>query len=253
MVQFQTEEKKKRYKIQIVSYFIAILLCFSAFLLVIYMSFEKYDMTMVIQKVNVKTNAFKVVNMKDGLGNQFFIYSFAYVLQNEIEFPVYIDLEFYLECKNRSCISVDTCNNVKNPEKRQFGLCYYNISLPRATSQQIEKAKNSSLITDYQVLKNGLSSYNTPNIQYFSGYFENLGYYDFDKYRKYFLQEFTFLGNITGKCNEILELIKSTNSVALHVRRTDHKHHGTASVEYFINATNYINEHVKDPHYFIFF
>ncbi|HEY4494538.1 MAG TPA: alpha-1,2-fucosyltransferase [Candidatus Paceibacterota bacterium] len=58
---------------------------------------------------------------------------------------------------------------------------------------------------------------------------------------------------------KILEEIRKTNAVSLHVRRGDYTtdplaitYHGVCSPEYYKKAIAYIEEHVPSPHFFIF-
>jgi hypothetical protein len=55
------------------------------------------------------------------------------------------------------------------------------------------------------------------------------------------------------------DLIKSTESVSLHVRRADYvqdaltnKTHGTCDQDYYNDCVNYIGAHVSSPHFYIF-
>ncbi len=57
---------------------------------------------------------------------------------------------------------------------------------------------------------------------------------------------------------EIENLIKSVNSVSLHIRRTDFKNtksnttHGICSLEYYGEAVKFISNKLVDPHFFVF-
>ena len=58
---------------------------------------------------------------------------------------------------------------------------------------------------------------------------------------------------------EIIEKIKNSNSVSIHIRRGDYlskewisSHSVIKSLAYYENAINYIESHIANPHYFIF-
>lgn len=90
-----------------------------------------------------------------------------------------------------------------------------------------------------------------------------VGYWQSEKYfktiREHLLKDFSVKSAINKENQDILNLINSTNSVSLHVRRGDYLTnpsastlHGTCTVEYYNNAIQYIARSVENPHFFLF-
>lgn len=91
---------------------------------------------------------------------------------------------------------------------------------------------------------------------YIFGYFQTEKY--FKHLRKELLEDFTLKTPLNEENVKMLTKIKSTNSVSIHVRRTDyllqHKKiaYDLSDSDYFPKAIAYIGERVKNPHFFIF-
>jgi len=69
-------------------------------------------------------------------------------------------------------------------------------------------------------------------------------------------QDFQIKDNLlNGEIVAYLEKIKSTNSVAVHIRRGDYlnlESHNVCNAAYYANAIEYMDTHLDDPHYFLF-
>ena len=70
---------------------------------------------------------------------------------------------------------------------------------------------------------------------------------------------FSFSDDLTEEVSSILEHIKSTNSVAIHIRRGDFmseinfaRFGSVCTLDYFQNAIKLVEEKVENPHYFLF-
>ena len=70
---------------------------------------------------------------------------------------------------------------------------------------------------------------------------------------------FSFKKELSGKASELAKQIKSSNSVSLHVRRSDYvnfeknkKSFGETDLSYYKRAIEYIAERVEKPHFFVF-
>lgn len=80
--------------------------------------------------------------------------------------------------------------------------------------------------------------------------------------QKYFIEieniirdEFTFNKPLSCENQEIAEFIQESNSVSIHVRRTDKVYdplYEETNLSYCIKAMQYINDYVEKPHYFVF-
>ncbi len=91
----------------------------------------------------------------------------------------------------------------------------------------------------------------------FEGYWQSFKY--FDPYQDVIKSELTFKKEPSVENANILEEIKSVQSVAVHVRRGDYVNnpkckdlHGTCSLEYYQKANNYLEQNVIKPHFYIF-
>ena len=89
-----------------------------------------------------------------------------------------------------------------------------------------------------------------------SGYWQSPKY--FNSIETLIRKEFTFQKPLDSKNLEILNLIKNTISVSIHIRRTDFQIinsndiHGFCSLEYYDEAINYIHTNVLMSKFFIF-
>ena len=90
-----------------------------------------------------------------------------------------------------------------------------------------------------------------------------LGYWQSEKYYKkiesQIRHDFKFKDNFSNFNNFLIEKIKSTNSISLHIRRGDYisnsvanSNHGVLPIDYYINSIEYITQRVTKPKFFIF-
>lgn len=92
---------------------------------------------------------------------------------------------------------------------------------------------------------------------YIEWYFQSEKYFkDFENEIK---KDFTFIKPISKQNKEILEKIKNTESISLHVRRWDYvsnpqanAFHGTATLDYYKKAIEYIKKHTNNPTFYVF-
>lgn len=91
---------------------------------------------------------------------------------------------------------------------------------------------------------------------FLSGYWQSPKY--FDSIESLIRNDFTFQKKLDDKNLEIESLIKNTNSVSLHIRRTDFQNmihnntHGFCSLDYYDKAVKFISVKLMDPHFFVF-
>lgn len=194
---------------------------------------------------------YKIVRIRSGLGNQLFMYAFSIVVAKEIGYPVYLDLSAFSECnETKSCFN-DNATFPNNIYVRRFGLKYFNISNHNISSK-IMLRRAEHIAEDEEIFNNGVDYYRDGLITYFKGYYEDLSFFDFEKYRSIFVSEFKLKNKMDKKNEDILEKIKKTNSVSIHIRRTDKRMTGYLSLNYYQNAIAYIMKRVENPHFFIF-
>ncbi|WP_159947791.1 alpha-1,2-fucosyltransferase [Polaribacter septentrionalilitoris] len=199
-----------------------------------------------------------VVYLKGGLGNQMFQYAFASIIAKKNNTILNIDKSFFNEK-----------NQVNNHVIRFFELDIFNLKYDLYDSEKnnyfVKKLK--SLLRKLKIVKDRKYKESTFEFSkdalslkkpvYINGYFQSYKY--FIGYEDYIRDLFTFSFEKMGRENSmILNDIRSSNSVSIHVRRGDyieHKSineaHGLCSLDYYHKALNTILE--KDHKVKIFF
>ena len=207
-----------------------------------------------------------IVRVCGGLGNQLFQYAFAkaYSIKNNCE--VFLDISAY---KNRKITK-------EGNQHSYYGLKLYKTRLKLATENEcamvkrvvnkdaslqykIKKAlhfpvteqqiSNVIIEKDYGVFKPALLDYRT-NL-YIQGFLQTDKY--FEQYRDEIVKDFTLDIPLDEKNIKMLENIKSTNSVALHVRLGDYiKIKWALPVAYYMEAIESIKLKEKGLHFYIF-
>lgn len=211
----------------------------------------------------------KIVKLNGGLGNQMFQYAFAHVLSKTFGVDVVFDFSFFEECKS-------PCNFTP----RLFELGSFNLDCTEATEEDMSYvvfAPKPTLIDKilwrifkikhFKPRKNSYFEHSpygfykqtliNSDYFYYEGYFQNEKY--FKKYRNDLLKLFSLKHQLDEKNQSVLDLMKATNSVSLHVRRGDYvtleyacEFHGVCTLEYYENAVKYIADKIKSPHFFLF-
>lgn len=178
----------------------------------------------------------KIVKIYGGLGNQMFQYAFGKALENAGE-KVRYDVSWFKKNKSGTI--------------RSLGLGAYKLKLKKSNffyrflcSKVKEKETN---VFEPELLS-------LQGCKYYVGYFQSERY--FANYREQLVQDFQLSYPLNKANQDILEKIKNTNSVSLHVRRGDYVKlahiYDVCSAEYYSNAIKYIAEHVEKPHFFLF-
>lgn len=211
----------------------------------------------------------KIVKIMGGLGNQMFQYAFAYALSKKFDAELSLDLGWFEKVKTKEDITT-----------RGFEINAFNISYDVATEEDLKWAHpqthrskikrflwkyfkirefkpdgNILIQTDSYNYDSELFSY--PDYLYYEGYFQNEKYFKHE--RQDLLKYFSLKEPLDEKNQSVLDVIKSVNSISLHIRRGDYvslesasKFHGTCSLEYYADAIKYIAKKSKNPHFFLF-
>jgi hypothetical protein len=195
----------------------------------------------------------KIIKIKGGLGNQLFQYAFAryFGIQNKIE------------------VKIDNgVNTNKQDTYRQYSLENFNITLPLASQEEVQKNKYPYGI--FSKLMRGIKAkifriYNIgykPNIlktkeNYLEGFWQSYKY--LDPIRDTILKEISLKEPIENKYTELLEQISNSNSVSMHIRRGDYINnpktksaHYTFGMEYYKQAIKIIKDKISNPNFFVF-
>lgn len=165
-----------------------------------------------------------IVEIKGGLGNQFFTYAFAYALSKKHNSPMILDSRIYdIDYKLRKCqLSSFNIENNDFIMRKSFGSNKVGVLMYRAVRKwkllckynphKIQEVENFKL-QNIEIKNNG--NY------YFSGYWQNYRY--FDEVRGDLLRQFVIKENETNDIKKILKSIDMKKTIAIHVRRADYK------------------------------
>ena len=208
-----------------------------------------------------------IVHVGGGLGNQFFHYAFGKALSIKNNCDVYYDIEAYKNFKVQNDPSSAKQHNL-------YCLKLYKTNVIQANPGDISKIKN--MVTNvnrfpkifnkiYHKSHQNISHfifYKPPGIYnpslldykgdfYFRGAFQSYKY--FKDYRDEILKDFTLDIPLDVQNSKIMDQIKSTNSVSLHIRRGDYvKINALLPLAYYKNAIEYIMSKEKNLHFYIF-
>lgn len=181
----------------------------------------------------------KIITFQGGLGNQMFQYKFYIWLKNNVSTKIY----GYYPAKGLSG------HNGLEIEK-----CLTNVVLPKTNLMIVGLVKIIKFLNliGFKYISN-TSTFSLNKIL-FEDYWQDLNYlgtfsFEFDTSRM----------NYNNKNIEIINKIKTTNSVSLHVRRGDyindkysHIYGGICDVNYYNRAIEYIFSKIDNPVFFVF-
>lgn len=196
-----------------------------------------------------------IVKFNGGLGNQMFQWAFARGLEKKTGLKVVFDMSYF--CKKYA---------------RLFELGVFKINVNPVknfwTKFKIGFAwKFRRLLAGKQFA--GLNLYCEPHFEYDEKVFEVRpntyieGFFQSEKYFKHVEKElredFEFIPTPDNQNQAIIERIKSTEAVSLHIRRGDYIQkkryqdvYSTCSLDYYKRAVEYITKTVENPTLFIF-
>lgn len=210
-----------------------------------------------------------IVQILGGLGNQMFQYAFGRYLAEVNNTDLRLDLtllEKRPDDKNYIFRNYELDKfklEVNFAQKDDISLFYPGNSILQIILSKIRRElgitcliKESSNIIKYENLAHCKSVY-------LSGYWQSERY--FLPIANLIRSDFRLKEDIvkeilnTEKLKELIHKIHSTNSVAVHFRRGDYisdpitnKHHGVCSLDYYLEAVNYMKSRIETPHFFLF-
>lgn len=185
-----------------------------------------------------------IVNLIGGLGNQLFQYALGYVICKE----------------NGQNLLVDT-TGFQTYKVRNLELDKFNLELNYAPIELIEKL-NKKTFFHKTLFKEKNFTFNRKMLKikgnaYIKGYWQTEKY--FEKYKNDIRKIFTFKDFSFIKNHNLLEEIKSTNSVSINLRLCEYvknpeiaKIHYVCKENYYKNAIEYINQTIENSKFFVF-
>lgn len=201
-----------------------------------------------------------ITKLIGGLGNQFFQYAAGRALAE----------------MHQTELLLDTTSFNDYP-LYDYSLCHYNINAETTNEDDIAKfnnkansAEQDSILKlfnrpDYLIYKEPrkqMYGFNKkflkcPANTYLQGHWVNQNY--FSAIRYILLKELTLSQSVDDDNLKFKEIIKSVNSISLHVRRGDYvsnprtnKYHGLCSLNYYVKAMDLIKTKFNDPVFFVF-
>ncbi len=201
----------------------------------------------------------KIVNIRGGLGNQMFQYAFALSLKEKYK---------------NELIKLDVSTFDVDPFKRVYELeNVFGSVFPIATPYELRKLTWYSKFPFLRRLSRKLfgnkkTEYFEPQLftywgeqvfsikgdVYFRGSWQNEKY--FRDYTSKVREAYSFKKELDNKNSQLLEKIRNTQSVSIHVRRDDYlkipTYQGICELPYYKSAVDYINKNINNPYFFIF-
>jgi len=220
-----------------------------------------------------------IVEIAEGLGNQIFMYAYAYSLSKKLDYALFIDNKSgYSKRKNllRShqkymldnfnlYANIADSNMIYDTDFKRFQKkikLFFNI-FSKKKSFIIEKNTRSNHKKFAEPFIN-IDKNKINNILYVQGNFENYNY--FNKYRSELCKILVPKKEVIDENNTLIDKIKNSNSVSLHIRRDRFSEQVKSKtsenvkksniftesiINYINNSINLINSKVKNPEYFI--
>jgi hypothetical protein len=193
-----------------------------------------------------------ILRLRGGLGNQFFQFAAGKALAEHHNTAFKLDLYYY----------------TKHPY-RTFQLDKFNIPIEIASRKEVHHFTGSNpvmrILNKYNNYFHCPEVFAQPHYHFYEDFFSlpgNLylsGYFQCEKYfldiRSKILDWYKPLLPLDVKNQDIAQRIRSCNSVSLHIRRGDYALNdifGSVADAYYKSAITYIQQHVTDPHFFIF-
>lgn len=195
-----------------------------------------------------------IVQLQGGLGNQLFEYVAALIASKGETDDIYSDRSYYAYVRNRH-IGLDrlglhtrALNFFSNPLEVPLSLPligdYWRTFYPRVGAFNLFFEEKQYLYS------HRLSEMSSP--VYLSGFWQHREYGD-QVERK--LRDLLVFPPLLPQGNSFKERIEGTQSVAVHIRRGDYLRSSSfrvCSPAYFHGAIDYMNSHLKKPHFFFF-
>lgn len=202
-----------------------------------------------------------ICNVIGGLGNQMFQYAAGRALAEKHGVGLKLDTRMFDNYKLHNGFELDRVFQVdasiaSNTEiKELIGWRATRAGQHLLNTRKWHFLRGSRYIVESKVTFEAF--FFLPASCYLFGYWQSERYFDCEE--TLIRNHFTFNSDLTGENKDVADIIKSVNSVSIHVRRGDYiadektyNAHGTCSIQYYQKAMKYIQQHVHKPVYIIF-
>ena len=220
-----------------------------------------------------------IIQIAEGLGNQLFMYAFAYSLSKKLNYNLYIDNksgysrnknllrdhQFYMLNNFNITSNIAPTNLIYDtPFKlflKKFKVFFDNfLKKKKFLIEEQIRMKNKKIVQEFINLDKSKVS----DSLYLQGNFENHKY--FFEYKDDLCKIFTPKNELIEKSNTLIDRIKNSNSISLHIRRNrfsdQHKLKTSENIQksdkfveniinYINNSIDFIESKVSNPEYFI--
>ena len=201
-------------------------------------------------------------NLKGGLGNQLFIYSFLYTLAKKNSTQFFFDLTNY-NLKLGKSLEIDKLELEIKECKKENLRKFRKISIFKL--QEIIKQKlNLRILSDNIIDEDKFSihefnnQYNKSDKYYFDGYWQDINYFNQESeyFKKIFKVKNIFLSKNYARLKQEIEL--DPNSLCIHVRKNDYLNKNNSNIysnitlDYYKKAISLIKEKRKISNIHVF-
>ena len=220
-----------------------------------------------------------IVEISEGLGNQIFMYAHAYSLSKNLDYDVLIDdksgdskkknllrshQRYMLDNFNLNGNIADSSliyDTILKRFKKKLKLLADIFSKKKSFVIEKNKRKNQKKVVESFI---NIDKTKVKNNLYIQGNFENHFY--FNKYRSDLCRIFVPKKNVINENNPLINKIRNSNSISLHIRRNRFSDQGKIQtsenlsksydfteniINYINNSIDFINSRVQNPEYFI--
>jgi hypothetical protein len=199
-----------------------------------------------------------ICNIEGGLGNQLFQYAMGRALSIRLQTSLKLDTSFYRFEPQRTFELHRFCIQASVVTPREEWL-FARWKRPRIT-RGLKRLKLLGIDADLQIFHDMERGYD-PRAETLTGHWSVRGYWQSERYfaaiADVLREELVVRTAPAASYRTLIEAMRATSSVALHVRRGDYvtvakDTHGTCGLDYYARAIETIKQRVSDPHFFIF-
>ena len=196
------------------------------------------------------------------MGNQLFQYSLGLYLQKNKNFLIKYEKSFFNKKIDVPVIRIDRVFDIKLDEIKKNNLTLRNKFFTNRFVIYFFQIFSAKTLEKYGIFIEKNKAFdnrilNAEKFFYFSGYFQSENY--FLKIKKLLIKKIKLKVKINKPNIVILNKIRKTTSVAVHVRRNDYinkphlnKIYNICDKNYYMKAFQIIEKKVKSPYFFIF-